>query len=251
MVLHPAQPPLRARPAADTDAPPNFRIGEPDQADIEPLGIKPTADPLKLFIVVGRVHVFDRLQKPLIPWGAANILRRAGPLSGNATWINDALLLRQYGLQRYRVLPAIAEIVLVLARRAGLLEVEGDHLAPAWQVGLDSFYALIIRYADVDRLARPRALELEMVEMVVQPAQAVRNGAVQVPERVEIGHLDAPPDLGLDPVQGDLKLIDMTEGGVVPVGFRERGWWLWRWVSHDVLSLTDILLHRAGNTSPF
>ena len=48
--------------------------------------------------------------------------------------------------------------------------------------------------SDRNDLLFRRVEQAELVKVVVQPAHGILDGNVQVPERVLLGHLDAPPD---------------------------------------------------------
>lgn len=47
------------------------------------------------------------------------------------------------------------------------------------------------------------------MQVLVEPAHAILNGDVQVPEVVVRGNFDPPPDRGLDVAQGDLQLQNL------------------------------------------
>jgi hypothetical protein len=59
---------------------------------------------------------------------------------------------------------------------------------------------------------RPGVAEREEVEVIVKPAERIRNGAMQIPERVTFGNLNAPPDGGIGLEQCHLELKHMGKG---------------------------------------
>jgi hypothetical protein len=52
----------------------------------------------------------------------------------------------------------------------------------------------------------PLAVDVELVQMVIPPAEGCLDVLVQVCQRA-VRHLDAPPDRWLDVEQGDLELV--------------------------------------------
>ena len=56
------------------------------------------------------------------------------------------------------------------------------------------------------------------MEMAIQPAQAVLDGDMEIPEAVDFWDLDTPPDGRLDSLQGDPELEDVLEAFWASVG---------------------------------
>ena len=54
----------------------------------------------------------------------------------------------------------------------------------------------------------------ELVQVVVEPTHRILDGDVQVPERVGLGHLNAPPHERVGPLEHDQELV--TPVGLLP-----------------------------------
>ena len=100
-----------------------------------------------LMFLVARVT--DNLQETLISACAAAVFGRAGSLPRQATGVFLPFLPHQDSLKEYLVLPAIAEIVLVLSRNAWLLEVSDKIYFPSGQGRRLSLIGIIRWNADL------------------------------------------------------------------------------------------------------
>src|SRR5438309_7865110 len=98
--------------------------------------------------------------------------------------------------------PSIPEIVEIGGARALGLKVGRNRHLPA-RARRALVREVAVGDADAYRRTRGRLDRLEFVEMVVLPSHRVLDGDVQVPERVDVGHLDASPDGGLDVLEHD------------------------------------------------
>ena len=63
------------------------------------------------------------------------------------------------------------------------------------------------------------------MKMVVQPAKRIRNGTVEIPERVFVGNLNSSPNGRFNSLKGYFELIDRIELLATTVGFGLSGIW--------------------------
>ena len=87
----------------------------------------------------------------------------------------------------------------------------GDFLRPTRQYLGIVLKPVFVGNANVFLVAAFEGVDGELMQMVVEPTEGIRYGAMQIPEGVAVGHLNTPPNEWFNILQGDLELEDLLE----------------------------------------
>ena len=150
--------------------------------------------------MVGMLEVPGDFEHVLEALGATGVLRRAGPLPGQAKGMAQWLVLGQDLLHGNLVDPGIPEVVFIAELLLGLQAQPGE---------CDPF-ALVIHPSPRVRLAEVRAVDVEGMQVVVLPAEGLLDHAMEHSQIKGCGHQHPPLDRRTESEQRHLHLEHVT-----------------------------------------
>mgnify|MGYP003365032082 CR=1 FL=1 len=168
------------------------------------------------FPMLGILEGADYLQKLLIAWNAADILRRTGSRAVNTGRVLGSAFEEKQIFDFYGMAPVVAKIIDVGERRARVAEISQPDLALVKDLRIADGRS----FRSLNGISVTQSPDLELMEMIIPPVKGRLDSEVKLLQVPFTWHDETPPDGWFDLVDrdSDLHSVGRSKHGSKKIG---------------------------------